>query len=499
MRRSAQHLFPTLLPALCAMTLSLSAEEAQIAPVTVAPVAPVVMSGTTVGQEALPVAAEPELSPEEQAIMKMNKEREMIAAQLGLEEERLRQELAASRLEITRLQAENELVTARQQKELAELNRKRERLAAEMGLQEDLRRQKNSVLVQEQESLMQEQQVQQARLAKELQEMKTEQERMAAQLAFDEEKLRRADFERRQVETERERLLADKQHGEALRQLELSTRNFAVTELQAEIAAHQARLDAEKIVTSNIDHAENPFADGVLTITDRRIALNGPIISGTAKWVTDRIHFYNNQDATKPIFIVIDTCPGGSVMQGYRIVKAIETSKAPVHVIVKSFAASMGAVITTLADHSYAYPNAVLLHHQMSAGIGGNMTQMAEQIEIMKKWEKRLMKPLAEKLGLEMEELRKQMYENSSDGDWAEFADDAQKLQWVEHIVHEIKEVGLRNKPEDDAPKPWYSRFFGESGENPEKVDESGNRYIQLPRLQPYDAYFIHNPDRYYR
>ena len=77
----------------------------------------------------------------------------------------------------------------------------------------------------------------------------------------------------------------------------------------------------------------------------------------------------------------IDRCPGGSVMEGYRIVKAMQASKAPIHVVVKSFAASMAAVITTLAVHSYAYPNAVILHHQMSTGANGNMTQIKEQVE----------------------------------------------------------------------------------------------------------------------
>ena len=50
------------------------------------------------------------------------------------------------------------------------------------------------------------------------------------------------------------------------------------------------------------------------------------------------------------IFIVIDTSPRGSVMAGYRILKAMESSDAPVHVVVKSFAASMAAAITTLGE-----------------------------------------------------------------------------------------------------------------------------------------------------
>lgn len=181
-------------------------------------------------------------------------------------------------------------------------------------------------------------------------------------------------------------------------------------------------------------------------------------------------------------------------MEGYRIVKAIESSKAPIHVVVKSFAASMAAVIATLADSSYAYPNAVILHHEMSTLTWGNMTQLKEQLEIAKKWEKRLHSPVAKKIGLSPEAFRKKMYENNSDGDWQEFGDDAQKLKWVAKVVDEIRETGIIRDP--DAQKDdKKTGFFGLT----EKFDEQGRPYVQLPRLDPFDMYYIHNPDKYYR
>ncbi|MEN1786233.1 MAG: ATP-dependent Clp protease proteolytic subunit, partial [Bacteroidota bacterium] len=123
----------------------------------------------------------------------------------------------------------------------------------------------------------------------------------------------------------------------------------------------------------------------------------------------------------------------------HRIVKAIEASDAPVHVVVKSFAASMAAVITTLADHSYAYPNAIVLHHQMSAGVFGNMTDMEQRLEMLKEWEARLAVPVAEKMGITLEEFKAQMYENMASGDWVEFADKAVELKWVNQIVGEVR------------------------------------------------------------
>ena len=56
-------------------------------------------------------------------------------------------------------------------------------------------------------------------------------------------------------------------------------------------------------------------------------------------------------------------------MAGYKILKAMEGSAAPVYVVVKSFAASMAANIATQSKKSFAYPNAIILHHQISGSL----------------------------------------------------------------------------------------------------------------------------------
>ena len=111
-----------------------------------------------------------------------------------------------------------------------------------------------------------------------------------------------------------------------------------VAELKGRLELREASDELNDRVVEDIDYVRDPFVDGTLYVTDRRIPLNGPIVYGTAEYVTERIHYFNNQSRELPIFIVIDSSPGGSVMQGYRIVKAIESSPAPVYVVVKSFA-----------------------------------------------------------------------------------------------------------------------------------------------------------------
>jgi ATP-dependent Clp protease protease subunit len=136
------------------------------------------------------------------------------------------------------------------------------------------------------------------------------------------------------------------------------------------------------------------------------------------------------------------------------------------------------------------------MHHQMSTVNWGNMTQIKEQYEKAKEWERRVMAPVAKKMGISTEAFRKKTYENSSDGDWEEFADKAVALKWVDHIVDTIEETGFVKNP-DYAPAAPGSKTAVPALE--EKTDESGGRYVKLPRLEPFDFYFLYNPDKYYR
>lgn len=280
------------------------------------------------------------------------------------------------------------------------------------------------------------------------------------------------------------------------------------TEFLRKTALQEAELEAIKINKERANFAdnkptylENPLQDdNTLVISDRRIAFNGPVTGETADYICDRIHYYNNKDKKLPIFIVIDTSPGGSVMAGYRILKAMEGSDAPVHVVVKSFAASMAATITTLAEESYAYPNAIILHHQLSSSFfftTMNLTQQKESLEDAKKWWDKLAAPVAKKMGITTDQFIEQMYAKNSGGDWVEFATDAQKLKWVNHIVTGIKETSAVVNP--DTIKPEKKEKEGLFSETTETIGNDGKPCLYLPRLNPHDAYFLYNPDGYYR
>ncbi len=335
--------------------------------------------------------------------------------------------------------------------------------------------------------------------------LKLERELLAEKLALDSAKRQVVlQEELAKIEAEKEKLTEEGELSKAradkltndLKALQTEAA-LEITRLQNDITRFETSDKRAQFADSKPVFLKNPLKeDGVVVISDRRIPLNGLITTNTADFVTSRIQYWNNKDRELPIFIVIDASPGGSVMAGYRILKAMESSDAPIHVVVKSFAASMAAAITTLAQESYAYPNAVILHHQISSVVMGqlNLTQQREFHEESQRWWARFGTPIANKMGITPDEFIKKMYAQSTSGDWSEFGEQAKDLKWVNHIVNGIDETSFTKDP--DAVEPAKT---AKPVALTEEVDASGKPFVWLPRLNPKDVYFLHNSDGYYR
>lgn len=382
---------------------------------------------------------------------------------------KVRDEIEKLRMEKDRIEAEMGLSATKAAAELSALRREREKIEAQRALEAT---KLNAELAPKQD---------------EINRLKAEVELESARVALKSEQMR-----------QKERELS-------FRKSEIESR---ISETAMQIAKLNKEQELKTYAASEPVRTTTPFVNGVLTISDRRIPFNGPVTDQSADDLIERIHFFNNQDEKLPIFVVIDASPGGSVSAGARILEAMKASKAPVHVVVKTFAASMAAVITTLAEESYASPNAMILHHQMSAGTKGNMRQMREQYGLVDQWFNRVGKLVADKMGVSVEEMVAEMYKHNSDGDWQEFAEGAQKLKWVKHVATEIRETGITRLP-DASPAPVAmpvqpARPTRSEASSPEFMQwrqdaTTGELYIELPPLAPYDCYFIYDPKGMYR
>jgi ATP-dependent Clp protease protease subunit len=435
----------------------------------------------------------------------LKKQQEQLTLENSIAEQQLRQELAKLTGEKQRLELENGIAEQQLHRELAKLTAEKQRLELENGLAQQKLQAESAALQAELDKVTKQADLLAKRATLKEAERKAQ---LDEELAADREKLEKMKLTNDLAAAE----VADKGRELAQREQELKVRTAELQTQRSEFELQLAKLNNDidlrvkrdlwkNRVNRDIQYTKEPFKDGVLTISDRRIALNGPIWMDTADYVAERIDYFNNQSHEFPIFIVIDASPGGSVMAGYKILKAMDGSAAPVYVVVKSFAASMAANIVTQSKKSFAYPNAIVLHHQILNGSVGNLTQQKENVKDLEEWWKRLAAPVAAKMGISLDEFIKRMYENRSTGDWLEFGDNARKLKWVDEIAETVREESYDKNP--DAPSaPGGSFSPGHLDSQPvlqERVDATGHRYVLLPRLDPVDCYYLYNPDNYYR
>ena len=430
---------------------------------------------TTVVLATLAVRADETNKPVEpvSAFPTLKKQQEQLTLETSIADLQLKKELARTTAEKQRLELENALNQQKLQAENSGLQSQIDKLTKQLALKEAERK---------------------AKLDTELAEVRERAERLRAanELATAELATRLRDLTQHEQELKVRAAELQVQRAEFDNQ---------VAKLNSEIDLRTKRDLWKNRVNHDIQYTKEPFKNGVLTISDRRIALNGPIGMDTADHIAERLDYFNNQSPEFPIFIVIDRSPGGSVMAGYKILKAMEGSAAPVYVVVKSFAASMAANIATQSKKSFAYPNAIILHHQILTGSFGNLTAQKENLKDLEEWWKRLAAPVAAKMGISLDEFIKRMYQNRSTGDWEEFGDSACKLKWVDEIAQTVREESYDKNPDVPAAAaavPTPARGEAQSVSS-ERVDANGRRYVLLPRLEPVDCYYLYNPDHYFR
>lgn len=396
-------------------------------------------SAVPAAENSAPAAdAETELTDEQKKqleIRLLNARKAKLEAEVALGKARLAEKLTARSIERKRLETENALRTARNEAKLAELEIQKRKLDAEAArdkVREDLALlERNS-------------------------------------------KLREAEIDFKIAKTTQELAIARRNREVARVETAKKLREIAVPE-----TAPAYRKD--------------PLENGKLYISDRRVECNGVVNTELAASIVERIALLNNQNSEYPIFLVIDSSPGGNVAAGYQILKAMESSKAPVYVVVKSYAASMAAVITTWADRSFCYPGTILLQHQPSSGFKGNLTQMTQDLKHVTAWTRRINDRVAAKMGMTYEEYVAQMYKHNSKGDWTEFGDGAKEWKWVTDVVDAMDESSVVRKAETPAPKNTLGdkkSYF---------IDERGKPYVLLPTLAPGDFWMIYDPDNFYR
>ena len=139
----------------------------------------------------------------------------------------------------------------------------------------------------------------------------------------------------------------------------------------------------------------------------RCININGEITDESAVDFTDKI-LELNLESNEPITVLINS-PGGEINSGLLIYDAIVGSKAPVRMICRGKAYSMGAVLLACAGKRYMLPNSELMLHQPMLGgrVSGNALSIKSISDSMLETKKKINSLLAKHTGKTEEEIDK--------------------------------------------------------------------------------------------
>lgn len=145
----------------------------------------------------------------------------------------------------------------------------------------------------------------------------------------------------------------------------------------------------------------------------RIVKLNGPVDDTRGAYVAAKIRFLNLVDDEngieledrKPITIWIDST-GGSVLGGLAVLSAMRDSKVPIHTHCDTHALSFGQLISVMGDHRTATPSCIVMTHEISGGIGGQLENMEVGVTNAIAMDEEFNRMVAERTGHTLEYIR---------------------------------------------------------------------------------------------
>jgi ATP-dependent Clp protease protease subunit len=141
-------------------------------------------------------------------------------------------------------------------------------------------------------------------------------------------------------------------------------------------------------------------------LSKRIITIRGDITENTANEFFDKMLELNMESEEEPITVLINTL-GGEINSGLMAYDAIVGSKAPVRMICRGKACSMGAVLFACANERLMLPNSELMLHQplLDRKISGNASSIKSISDSLLETKKKMNELLASHTGRTIEEI----------------------------------------------------------------------------------------------
>ena len=141
-------------------------------------------------------------------------------------------------------------------------------------------------------------------------------------------------------------------------------------------------------------------------LQERIVVLGSEVNDEVANRITAQLLLLSAEDPESDIRFYINS-PGGSVTAGFAIYDTMQLIEPDVATYAMGLAASMGQFLLSsgAAGKRYALPNARILMHQPSSGVGGTASDIAIQAEVFGRWKHELAKITADQTGQTVEQI----------------------------------------------------------------------------------------------
>lgn len=143
-----------------------------------------------------------------------------------------------------------------------------------------------------------------------------------------------------------------------------------------------------------------------MLLRERIIVLGSDVNDQVANQIIAQLLYLAGEDQERDIWLYINS-PGGSITAGMAIYDTMQFVTPDVATISMGLAASMGQFLLCAgtAGKRYALPNAEIMMHQPSGGIGGQASDIAIQAERMSFIKRRMAERIAHHTGQTVEQI----------------------------------------------------------------------------------------------
>lgn len=172
-------------------------------------------------------------------------------------------------------------------------------------------------------------------------------------------------------------------------------------------------------------------------LRERIIWLGSEVRDENANAICAQMLLLAAEDPTKDIYLYINS-PGGSITAGMAIYDTIQYIQPDVATVATGLAASMGQFLLSSGAKGkrYATPHARIMMHQPSGGIGGTVTDIRINAQLILDMKRVLAELTAEQTGKSVEQIN-----SDADRDRWFNAEEAKEYGFIDHVVTHAQTV----------------------------------------------------------